>query len=48
MQINGKKFSGNAMKTEKGRMFSHGTLMYVVDLLLIGKALNVQADKIAS
>ena len=28
LQINGKKFSGNAMKTEKGRMFSHGTLMY--------------------
>lgn len=48
LQINGKKFSGNAMKTEKGRMFSHGTLMYDVDLNVIGKALNVPADKIAS
>ena len=48
LQINGKKFSGNAMKTEKGRMFSHGTLMYDVDLDVIGKALNVPADKIAS
>ena len=36
------------MKTEKGRMFSHGTLMYNVDLSVIGKALNVPADKIAS
>ena len=48
LQINGKKFSGNAMKTEKGRMFSHGTLMYDVDLNVIGNALNVPADKIAS
>lgn len=48
LQINGRKFSGNAMKTEKGRMFSHGTLMYNVDLDVIGKALNVPADKIAS
>ncbi|WP_267202602.1 lipoate--protein ligase [Limosilactobacillus kribbianus] len=48
LQINGKKFSGNAMKTEKGRMFSHGTLMYDVDLDVIGKALNVPADKIVS
>lgn len=48
LQIKSKKFSGNAMKTEKGRMFSHGTLMYDVDLDVIGKALNVPADKIAS
>lgn len=48
LQINGQKFSGNAMKTEKGRMFSHGTLMYDVDLDVIGQALNVPADKIAS
>lgn len=48
LQINGKKFSGNAMKTEKGRMFSHGTLMYDVNLDVIGQALTVPADKIAS
>lgn len=48
LQINGQKFSGNAMRVEHGRMFSHGTLMYDVDLDVIGKALNVPADKIAS
>lgn len=48
LQIDGKKFSGNAMKTTNGRMFSHGTLMYDVDLDVIGKALDVPADKIAS
>lgn len=48
LQINGQKFSGNAMRVEYGRMFSHGTLMYDVDLDVIGQALNVPADKIAS
>ncbi|MFB9770398.1 lipoate--protein ligase [Lactiplantibacillus modestisalitolerans] len=46
--IDGKKFSGNAMHVENGRMFSHGTLMYDVDQTQIAKALNVPADKIAS
>lgn len=48
LQIAGKKFSGNAMRLEHGRMFSHGTLMYDVDLSVIEKALNVPKDKIAA
>ncbi|MCP0885740.1 lipoate--protein ligase [Ligilactobacillus sp. WILCCON 0076] len=46
LQIDGKKFSGNAMRLEHGRMFSHGTLMYDVDLDVIEHALNVPKDKI--
>lgn len=48
LQIDGKKFSGNAMRLEHGRMFSHGTLMYDVDLNVIEQALNVPKDKIAA
>ncbi|GEK29394.1 lipoate--protein ligase [Furfurilactobacillus siliginis] len=48
LTIDGKKFSGNAMHVEHGRMFSHGTLMYDVDQSVLTKALNVPADKIAS
>lgn len=48
LQIEGKKFSGNAMRIAHGRMFSHGTLMYDVDLDVIGHALNVPKDKIES
>ncbi|WP_283574783.1 lipoate--protein ligase [Limosilactobacillus ingluviei] len=48
LQIDGKKFSGNAMRLEHGRMFSHGTLMYDVDLDVIGQALTVPKDKIAA
>lgn len=48
LTIDGKKFSGNAMHAENGRMFSHGTLMYDVDQSVLAKALKVPADKIAS
>ena len=48
LTIDGKKFSGNAMHVENGRMFSHGTLMYDVDQTQIAKALNVPADKLAT
>ncbi|MDN7146221.1 lipoate--protein ligase [Liquorilactobacillus mali] len=48
LQIDDKKFSGNAMRLDRGRMFSHGTLMYDVDLSVIEKALNVPKDKIAA
>lgn len=48
LQIKGKKFSGNAMRLEHGRMFSHGTLMYDVDLSVIEHALTVPKDKIAA
>lgn len=48
LTIDGKKFSGNAMHVERGRMFSHGTLMYNVDQTQIAQALNVPADKLAT
>ena len=48
LQIEGQKFSGNAMRLEHGRMFSHGTLMYDVDLDVISHALTVPKDKIAA
>ncbi|HIW71521.1 MAG TPA: lipoate--protein ligase [Candidatus Levilactobacillus faecigallinarum] len=48
LTIDGKKFSGNAMHVENGRMFSHGTLMYDVDQTQIARALNVPADKLAT
>lgn len=48
LQIEGRKFSGNAMRLEHGRMFSHGTLMYDVDLDVISDALTVPKDKIAA
>lgn len=48
LQIDGKKFSGNAMHAQHGRLFAHGTLMYDVDLSQIERALNVPKDKIAS
>lgn len=48
LQIDGKKFSGNAMHSDNGRLFAHGTLMYDVDLTQIEHALNVPKDKIAS
>ncbi|BAK93985.1 lipoate-protein ligase A [Tetragenococcus halophilus NBRC 12172] len=43
-----KKFSGNAMYTKKGRTYSHGTLMYDVDLTVLDKVLTVSKEKIAS
>ncbi|WP_125765133.1 lipoate--protein ligase [Levilactobacillus mulengensis] len=48
LTIDGKKFSGNAMHVENGRMFSHGTLMYDVDQSQIAHALQVPADKLAT
>lgn len=48
LMVDGKKFSGNAMYTKNGKMFSHGTLAYDVDLSVLAKALNVPKDKIES
>lgn len=44
----GKKISGNAMFATKGRMFSHGTLLFNSDKDHIVSALNVKKDKIES
>ncbi|SEN51713.1 lipoate--protein ligase [Lihuaxuella thermophila] len=44
----GKKISGNAQFSTRGRMFSHGTLMFNVDLERVVQALNVKQEKIES
>ena len=44
----GKKVSGNAMFTQKGRMFSHGTLMLESDISEVQNALRVNPKKIQS
>src|SRR5690625_4322455 len=48
LQIEGRKFSGNAQFSTKGRMFSHGTLMLDSELEHIVSALNVKKEKIES
>lgn len=48
IQVAGRKISGNAQYAAKGRMFSHGTLLFDSDLDRVGRALNVRADKIES
>ncbi|MFD0048788.1 lipoate--protein ligase [Actinomycetes bacterium NPDC127524] len=44
----GKKISGNAQFSIKGRMFSHGTLLYNSDMNHVVSALKVKKDKIES
>lgn len=46
--VKGKKFSGNAMFTTKGRMFSHGTLMLDSAIEEVVSSLNVSEEKIKS
>jgi lipoate---protein ligase len=46
--IDGKKFSGTAQAMSKNRLLFHGTLLFNSDLTVLGKALNVKADKIQS
>ncbi len=48
IQIGEKKISGNAQFSTKGRMFSHGTLMFDVNLDEVAKTLRVKQDKIES
>lgn len=44
----GRKISGNAQFSTKGRMFSHGTLLFASEMEHIVSALNVKKDKIES
>lgn len=44
----GRKVSGNAQFTTKGRMFSHGTLMFDTEIDAVVSALKVKKDKIES
>lgn len=46
--IDGKKFSGNAQYKKNGRVMHHGTIMFDCNLDILGQALQVSADKIAS
>ncbi|HEX7065765.1 MAG TPA: lipoate--protein ligase [Bacillales bacterium] len=48
IEVNGKKVSGNAQFSTKGRMFSHGTLMFDVNLDNVEAALNPNPEKIKS
>jgi lipoate---protein ligase len=44
----GRKISGNAQFSTKGRMFSHGTLLFDSEIESVVSALNVKKDKIES
>jgi lipoate-protein ligase A len=46
--VDGKKISGNAQFSTKGRMFSHGTLLFDSEIENVVSALNVRMDKIES
>lgn len=46
--VDGRKFSGNAQFSTRGRMFSHGTLMLNSDIENVVSALNVSDEKIKS
>ncbi|MBM7643841.1 lipoate-protein ligase A [Scopulibacillus daqui] len=46
--VDGKKISGNAQFSTRGRMFSHGTLMFDVNLDNVAKALNPDPEKYLS
>jgi lipoate---protein ligase len=46
--VDGRKISGNAQYISKGRMVSHGTLLFDSDLSHVSEALNVQGSKITS
>ncbi|HLS66202.1 MAG TPA: lipoate--protein ligase [Pseudogracilibacillus sp.] len=46
--VEGRKISGNAQFSTKGRMFSHGTLMFDSEIEHVVRALNVSKEKIES
>src|SRR5690625_448825 len=46
--VEGRKISGNAQFSTKGRMFSHGTLMFDSEIDHVVRALNVRKEKIES
>ncbi|MFT2598092.1 lipoate protein ligase LplA2, partial [Escherichia coli] len=48
IEVNGKKISGNAQFATKGRLYSHGTLLFDVDLYMLEKALQVDPEKYLS
>lgn len=48
LEIDGKKFCGNAQAYYKGRMMHHGCLLFDVDMTVLGNVLQVSKDKIES
>lgn len=48
IQVGERKISGNAQFTQKGRMFSHGTLLFDTELGKVSAALKVNAEKFKS
>ncbi|ETI68687.1 lipoate--protein ligase [Neobacillus vireti] len=48
IEVEGRKISGNAQFSTKGRMFSHGTLMLNSEIENVVSALRVKKDKIES
>lgn len=48
IEIDGKKFSGNAQYSRHGRVLHHGTLLYNSRLDKVARALRVKPQKIAS
>lgn len=48
LEIDGKKFCGNAQAYYKGRMMHHGCLLFDVDMTVLRNALQVSKDKIES
>ncbi|MFN2746997.1 MULTISPECIES: lipoate--protein ligase LplJ [Bacillus] len=48
LMANGRKISGNAQFSTKGRMFSHGTLLFDSEIENVVSALKVKKDKIES
>lgn len=48
IEVEGRKISGNAQFSTKGRMFSHGTLLFNSEVEHVVSALKVKKDKIES
>lgn len=48
LEVEGRKISGNAQFSTKGKMFSHGTLLFNTEMDQVAAALNVKKDKIES
>ncbi|WP_223592919.1 lipoate--protein ligase [Neobacillus bataviensis] len=48
IEVEGRKISGNAQFSTKGRMFSHGTLLFDSEMDHVVSALKVKKDKIES
>ena len=48
LEIDGRKFCGNAQYVRSGRIMHHGCLMFDVDTTVLADALKVSKDKIES